>query len=99
MHPKLRKILRALKEDGVEVSVVSSGSPANADSYEFSATFDDGGLSVETGNYWFAPRGGTVEGPLALQRLLRLLKLRLTARTARAWGIQIGSGGADHRRE
>ena len=59
-------------------------SPANCDSYKFTASFDDGGLLVETGNYWFDQRGGTISGREALSRVIRLLDLRLSPQTARA---------------
>jgi hypothetical protein len=88
MHPRLDAILDALKRDGIAVSRTSSGSPGNCDSYTFSAEFDDGGLSVRTGNYWFDSRGGSISGTEALNRLIRLLNLRVTPQTARAWAIQ-----------
>ena len=88
MNPKLRAILDALESDGVSVSLKETGSPANCDSYEFSASFDDGGLSVETGNYWYSERGGTISGSAALSRVIRLLNLRVSPRTARAWSIR-----------
>src|SRR5262249_14720556 len=55
---------------------------------EFSASFDDGGLSVKTGNYWFGKRGGTISGSKALSRVIRLLDLRVPRRTDRAWSIR-----------
>ena len=51
--------------------------------------FDDGGLSVTTGNYWYGRRGGSITGVNALRRVIRLLDLRVTPRTARAWGIGV----------
>src|SRR5947207_3226255 len=48
MNPKLRAILEALKAAGIRVSRECLGSPANADTYTFSAQFDDGGISIET---------------------------------------------------
>jgi hypothetical protein len=90
MNPKLRAILVALESDGVSVSRTSTGSPINSDSYEFSASFDDGGLSVKTGNYWFEERGGTMSGSRALSRVVRLLSLRVSPQIGRAWSI--GSG-------
>jgi hypothetical protein len=88
MNPKLRAILVALESDGVSVSWQSTGSAANCSSYEFSASFDDGGLSVRTGNYWFEKRGGTISGKEALSRVIRLLNLRVTPQTGRAWSIR-----------
>ncbi len=88
MNPKLKDILDVLESDGVSVSRTSSGSPANCDSYEFSASFDDGGLSVETGNYWFDKRGGTISGREALSRVIRLLNLRVSPQTSRAWSVR-----------
>ncbi len=88
MNPKLKDILDALESDGVSVSRTSTGGPANCDSYEFSASFDDGGLSIETGNYWFDKRGGTVSGREALSRVIRLLNLRVSPQTSRAWSVR-----------
>ena len=87
MNVKLRAILDALKGDGIDVAWTSSGSPGNADEYRLSADFDDGGLAVRTGNYWGSPRGGFITGVTALRRLIRLLNLRASPRTARAWGL------------
>jgi hypothetical protein len=87
MHPRLLAIIEALEADKIQVTRASSGSSVNCDSYTFSAQFDDGGLSVETGNYWFSSRGGSVSGVNALRRLIRLLNLRVTPQTARAWGL------------
>jgi hypothetical protein len=88
MNPKLKAVLDALESDGVSVLEKSMGSPANCCSYEFSASFDDGGLSVTTGNYWFERRGGTISGKEALSRVIRLLNLRVSPRTGRAWSIR-----------
>lgn len=87
MHPKLHRILNALSAAGIKYDQKSSGSAGNCDSYTFSAAFDGGTLSVVTGNYWFGSRGGTIVGAKALERLIALLGLRVSARTARAWGM------------
>jgi hypothetical protein len=84
---KFKAILDALKSDGVSVVRTSDGSPAHCDSYDFSASFDDGGLSVRTGNYWFSERGGTISGHEALSRVIRLLDLKVSPQTRRAWSI------------
>ena len=92
MNDKLAAVLNALKRDGVEVSESSSGSAANCSSYTFTASFDDGGLSVTTGNYWVSPRGGTIRGVAALERLIRILGLRVSPRSARAWELPPAHG-------
>ncbi len=87
MHPNLRAVLDALEADNISVKGMTTGSPVNCDSYTSDAQFDDGGLSVETGNYWWSERGGSISGTDALSRLIRLLDLRVTPQTARAWGL------------
>ncbi len=87
MNNKLAAVLDALKRDGIAVSCRSSASVVNCSSYTFTASFDDGGLSVTTGNYWLSPRGGTIAGVRALRRLIGLLDLRVSSRSARAWGL------------
>jgi hypothetical protein len=87
MNAKLRALLDALEADGIDVAQTDSGSPGNADEYRMSADFDDGGLAVRTGNYWGSPRGGFITGVNALRRLIRLLNLRVSPQTARAWGL------------
>ena len=81
MNPKLRAILDALESDGVSVERTWNGSPAHCDSYGFVASFDDGGLSVETGTYWYGERGGTISGHGALSRVIRLLDLKVSRQT------------------
>jgi hypothetical protein len=87
MNPKLRAILDALESDGVSVERSGNGSPAHCDSYGFSASFDDGGLSIDTGTYWYGERGGTISGHGALSRVVRLLDLKVSPQTRRAWSI------------
>jgi hypothetical protein len=87
MNPKLKAILDALESDGVSVLRTWDGSPAHCDSYDFSASFDDGGLSVRTGTYWYGERGGTISGNGALSRVIRLLDLKVSPQTRRAWSI------------
>jgi len=88
MHPKLEAILGALEGDNVSISEELTGSPAHCLSYTFSAQFDDGGLSVTTGNYWFGERGGAITGVKALSRIIDLLEMRVSPQTARAWALQ-----------
>ena len=87
MNKKMAAVLDALERDGIEVSRESSGSAMHCDSFTFTASFEDGGMSVTTGNYWMSSRGGTITGVRALRRLIALLGLRVSPRTARAWGL------------
>ena len=94
IHPRLRAILDALKSDGIDVVGKRVSGPTHpVDVITFSADFDDGGLAVETGNYWHSPRGGSITGVNALSRLIRLLNLRVTPQTSRAWGVQATERG------
>jgi len=93
MNAKLRAIIDALRTDGIDVVWKTTGSPANCDEHRFSAEFEDGGLAVRTGNYWYGPRGGFVSGVDALRRLIRLLNLRVSPQTSRAWGLQMTDRG------
>lgn len=87
MNPKLSTLLRALESAGIVVERGAMGSPGSCDSYVFSAEFDDGGLFVETGNYFSGHRGGSIRGAKALLRVIRLLNLELTSRTAKKWNL------------
>lgn len=82
-HPEssaeTRAVLAACTSLGVRVAHRNLASPANANSYKVSATFLDGGLQGETGNYWYAPRGVWVTGRKAV--LLLALQLGLAVRT------------------
>lgn len=87
MNAKLEVILETLHAAAIDVSETSVGGFAHCSSYEFSASFNDGGLSVKTGNYWFGERGGKVSGTMALQRLIRLMDLRVSSKTRQVWSL------------
>jgi hypothetical protein len=84
---KFGQVLQALEDGGIAVDRRSNSSPANAAQFTWTASFDGGSLRVVSGNYWFGDRGGTVSGRQALERLVALLGLSVSARTAQAWGI------------
>src|SRR5262249_54907046 len=85
-----RAVLEACSALGIPLEEKSSGSPANADSYTVRATFLDGGIEGQTGNYWYAPRGVWIRGTKAV--LLLALQLGLSVR--RGWYIEHGLTGA-----
>lgn len=86
MNEKLSAILDALAADGIHVDHKSSGSPVNAQLHLL-GDVRRWRSSVKTGDYWFGSRGGSVKGVVALSRLIRLLQLKGSPRTARAWGL------------
>lgn len=88
MNPKLKRLLDGLKAAGIEVKEKGWASPGSCDSVVFTADFEGGSLEVHTGNY-IGYRGGTVTGAKALTHLVELLGLRLTNRTAKAWGLNV----------
>lgn len=71
---------------GIRVSERSLGFPGSCDSFTFSAKFSGGRLEITTGNY-FGQRGGSVHGVHALNRLIKLMGLKIPARTAKLWSL------------
>jgi hypothetical protein len=71
-------VLAAARAMGIEVTETSSASPVNASSYGVRASFLDGGIEGEVGNYWYSPRGVWVIGAKAV--LLLALQMGLKVR-------------------
>jgi hypothetical protein len=73
-----RSVLEACQSLRIQVEEWGYGSPANASSYHVKATFLDGGVEGQTGDYWFGERGVWVRGRKAV--LLLALELGLSVR-------------------
>lgn len=61
--------------------------PGAATGTTITAQFDGGGLAVTTGKYGVATHASIAAGRSAIDRLTRLLNLRLSPPTARSWGL------------
>src|SRR5262245_56904079 len=59
-------VLQACDQLGISVQSYSMASPANVGSVHLKASFLDGGLTGESGNYWFFERGAWIVGSRAV---------------------------------
>ena len=75
---KTEAVLAAARSMGIEVTETSSASPVNASSYGVRASFLDGGIEGQVGNYWYSPRGLWIIG--AKPVLLLALQMGLHVR-------------------
>jgi hypothetical protein len=70
-------VFAALDALGIPLAMTFSGGPCSADAYPVRATFLDGGLEGQTGNYLCGPRGVVVTGARAVLLLALALGLRV----------------------
>ena len=77
-HQELDRIIKLLEKNGIKCDVSISDSPLNVSSFEYMYEFEDGGLEVYSGNYFFGPpgHGAFVVGFKALRWLLDPLGIK-----------------------
>jgi len=77
-HRELDRIIELLKKNGVACEASGSDSPLNVSSFEYKYAFEDGGLMIYAGNYFFASpgQGAFIIGFKALRWLLDQLAIK-----------------------
>lgn len=75
--PTTAAVFAACDALGISLAMTFSGGPCSADAYPVRATFLDGGLAGQTGNYLCGERGIVVVGPRAVLLLALVLGLRV----------------------
>jgi hypothetical protein len=77
-HEWLDRIIKLLEKNGIKCRVSGSDSPLNVSSFEYRYDFEDGGLEVYSGNYFYGPpaHGAFVVGFNAFRWLLDQLGIK-----------------------
>jgi hypothetical protein len=77
-HEGLDGIMKLLGEKGIKCHVSGTDSPLNVASFEYRYDFEDGGLEIYSGNYFFGPpgHGAFVVGFKAFRWLLEQLGMK-----------------------